>query len=90
MQNVVIHAHKFFVTNPFIMLLQRHTCSPSSNKPLKGTMEQKSHVYEKPENIYPENIYKRLLMKVDKISEGLDEHSCLLKELEADIKENNK
>ena len=85
MQNVVIHAHKFFVTNPFIMLLQRHTCSPSSNKPLKGTMEQKSHVYEN-----PENIYKRLLMKVDKISEGLDEHSRLLKELEAEIKENNK
>ena len=53
-------------------------------------MEQKSHVYEKPENIYPENIYKRLLMKVDKISEGLDEHSRLLKELEAEIKENNK
>ncbi|CAD6255777.1 unnamed protein product [Miscanthus lutarioriparius] len=64
---------------------ERHTCSPSSNKPLKGIMEQKSHVNEK-----PENIYKRLLMKVDKISEGLDEHSRLLKELEAEIKENNK
>ncbi|XP_066338776.1 uncharacterized protein [Miscanthus floridulus] len=71
------------------VLTERHTCSPS-NKPLKGIMEQKSHVNEKPENIYPENIYKRLLMKVDKISEGLDEHSRLLKELEAEIKENNK
>jgi hypothetical protein len=53
-------------------------------------MEQKSNVNEKPELIYPENIYKRLLMKVDKISEGLDERSRLLKELEAEIKENNK
>jgi len=53
-------------------------------------MEQKSHVYEKPENIYPENIYKRLLMKIDKISDGLDEHSRLLKQLEAELNENNK
>ena len=85
MQNVVIHAHKFFVTNPFIMLLQRHTCSPSSNKPLKGSMEQKSRVNET-----TGDIYKRLLMKIDKISDGLDEHSRLLKQLEVLIEKNNK
>ena len=67
------------------MLLQRHTCSPSLNKPLKGSMEQKSHVNET-----TGDIYKRLLMKIDKISDGLDEHSRLLKQLEVQIEENNK
>lgn len=46
-------------------------------------MEQKTHVYEK-----QEDIYKRLFMKVDKISDALDEHSRLLKEFEADIRGN--
>lgn len=45
-------------------------------------MEQKSHVNEKRE------IYERLLVKVDKINDALDEHKRLLKELEVEIKEN--
>ena len=48
-------------------------------------MEQKSHVNET-----TGDIYKRLLMKIDKISDGLDEHSRLLKQLEAELNENNK
>jgi len=67
------------------MLLQRHTCSPSLNKPSKGSMEQKSRVNET-----MGDIYKRLLMKIDKISDGLDEHSRLLKQLEVLIEKNNK
>jgi hypothetical protein len=54
------------------MLLQRYTCSPSSNKPLKGSMEQKRHANET-----TGDIYKRLLMKIDKISDDLDEHSII-------------
>jgi hypothetical protein len=67
------------------MLLQRHTCFPTSNKPLKGSMEQKSRVNET-----TGDICKRLLMKIDKISDGLDEHSRLLKQLEVQLEENNK
>ena len=48
-------------------------------------MEQKSRVNET-----MGDIYKRLLMKIDKISDGLDEHSRLLKQLEAELNENNK
>ena len=45
-------------------------------------MEQKSHVSGK------EDVYERLLMKIDKVSEGLDEHYRLLKQLEVQMKEN--
>lgn len=45
----------------------------------------KSRVNEK-----KEDIYERILKKIDKISNGLDERSRLLKQLEVQIKENNK
>lgn len=45
----------------------------------------KSRVNEK-----KEDIYERILKKIDKISNGLDEHSRLLKQLEVQIKENDK
>jgi len=37
-----------------------------------------------------EDIYQRILTKFDKISDGLDEQSRLLKQIEVQIKENNK
>jgi hypothetical protein len=48
-------------------------------------MEQKRHANET-----TGDIYKRLLMKIDKISDDLDEHSRLLKQLEVQLEENNK
>jgi len=45
-------------------------------------MEQKSRISGK------EDVYERLLMKIDKVSEGLDEHHRLLKQLEVQMKEN--
>ncbi|OEL35229.1 hypothetical protein BAE44_0003752, partial [Dichanthelium oligosanthes] len=37
-----------------------------------------------------EEFYRRLSTKIDKISDGLDEHSRLLKQLKDQMKENNK
>jgi hypothetical protein len=45
-------------------------------------MELKSRVSGK------EDVYERLLVKIDKVSEGLDEHLRLLKQLEVQMKEN--
>ncbi|CAO2149532.1 unnamed protein product [Urochloa humidicola] len=59
---------------------ERSKCSSSG-----GSMEQKSHINEK-----KEDIYQRLSTKIDKISDGLDEHARLLKQLEVQIQENNK
>ena len=48
-------------------------------------MEQKSLTNNK-----TEDIYQRISTKMDKISDGLDEQSHLLKQIEVQIKENNK
>ena len=80
---VVVHQNSN--TNPFFMFLQRHKCFPSSDPRSRDMMEPKRHVNEK-----KEDIYQRLSTKVDKILDGLDEHSRLLKELEVQIKNNNK
>lgn len=47
-------------------------------------MEQKDRVNE------DEDFYQRLSRKVDMISDGVEEQSRLLKQLEAQIKEKNK
>ncbi|XP_062194042.1 uncharacterized protein LOC133897353 isoform X2 [Phragmites australis] len=57
---------------------ERHKCFPSSDPRSRDMMEPKRHVNEK-----KEDIYQRLSTQVDKILDGLDEHSRLLKELEA-------
>jgi len=51
----------------------------------RSTMEQKSLTNKK-----TEDIYQRISTKFDKISDGLDEQSRLLKQIEVQIKENNK
>ena len=48
-------------------------------------MEQKSLTNKK-----TEDIYQRISAKFDKISDGLDEQPRLLKQIEVQIKENNK
>ena len=48
-------------------------------------MEQKSLTNNK-----TEDIYQRISTKFDKISAGLDEQSCLLKQIEVQMEENNK
>uniref|UniRef100_A0A0A9D5D4 Uncharacterized protein n=1 Tax=Arundo donax TaxID=35708 RepID=A0A0A9D5D4_ARUDO len=63
---------------------ERYKCFPSSDPRSRDTMEHKKHVNEK------EDIYQRLSTKIDKISDGLDEHTRLLKELEVQINNNNK
>ncbi|CAL4991891.1 unnamed protein product [Urochloa decumbens] len=64
---------------------ERNKCSPSSDTRSRGSMEQKSHMNEK-----KEDIYQRLSTKIDMISAGVDEQARFLKQLEAQIKENNK
>ncbi|CAN6372779.1 unnamed protein product [Urochloa humidicola] len=48
---------------------ERSKCSSSDTRS-RGSMEQKSHINEK-----KEDIYQRLSTKIDKISDGLDEHT---------------
>ncbi|EER95010.2 hypothetical protein BDA96_01G428600 [Sorghum bicolor] len=55
---------------------------PSSGTHSREAMELKSRVSGK------EDVYERLLVKIDKVSEGLDEHLRLLKQLEVQMKEN--
>ncbi|CAO2142250.1 unnamed protein product, partial [Urochloa humidicola] len=64
--------------------LGRPRCSSSDTRS-RGSMEPKSHINEK-----KEDIYQRLSTKIDKISDGLDEQARLLKQLEVQIQENNK
>ncbi|CAM0153073.1 unnamed protein product [Urochloa decumbens] len=64
---------------------ERNKCSPSSDTRSRGSMEQNSHMNEK-----KEDIYQRLSTKIDKISDGLDEHERFLKLLHFQIQENNK
>ncbi|CAL4895609.1 unnamed protein product [Urochloa decumbens] len=64
---------------------ERHKCFPSSDTRSRDSGEQKNRVNEK-----KDDIYQRLSTKIDKISDGYDEHMRLLKQLEVQIKENNK
>jgi hypothetical protein len=48
-------------------------------------MEQKGHMNQK-----KENISQRISTKLDKLSDGFAENSRLLKQIEAQIRENNK
>ncbi|CAL4986933.1 unnamed protein product [Urochloa decumbens] len=64
---------------------ERNKCSSSSDTCSRGSMEQNGHMNEK-----KEDIYQRLSTKIDKISDGLDEHERFLKLLYFQIQENNK
>ncbi|TVU23505.1 hypothetical protein EJB05_25878, partial [Eragrostis curvula] len=57
----------------------------SLNHRLTDTVERKRHANGK-----NDDILQRISMKIDKVSDNLDEHSRLLEELEARIKANNK
>ncbi|TVU23504.1 hypothetical protein EJB05_25877, partial [Eragrostis curvula] len=61
---------------------ERHN---SLNHRLTDTVERKRHANGK-----NDDILQRISMKIDKVSDNLDEHSRLLEELEARIKANNK
>ncbi|CAL4983596.1 unnamed protein product [Urochloa decumbens] len=64
---------------------ERSNCSPASDTRSRSSMEQKSQMSEK-----KEDIYQRLSTKIDMISAGVDEQARFLKQLEAQIQENNK
>ncbi|KAL6654636.1 hypothetical protein ACP70R_008101 [Stipagrostis hirtigluma subsp. patula] len=64
---------------------ERHRCSPPLDTQPRGAVEHKGQIKER-----KEDICERISTKMDKIVEGLDQNSHLLRELEIRVKENSK